>query len=319
VAVVPVPAHPSLVARIAPPRYPAATDRYAAAIRVASSLGLKVWVEADLAQRWLDGPSSFAVGVSRLASLSLLPNVVGFKIADELGYHDGFDGNASKIAQFLADAGGALRASAPGKLILIDLLVPELGCTRGVPQADPCRHQTEDAYPDLRLNQVDAYLSSGALDVVDLSTGLLSDATYRSWGIDPAFAQRTAWSEAVRRGWASDVTLQGRKALAHAGRYPGTADSAETDARTYLDVSHASGAAAIDVWTWRQAYQGQIVRLMDPGLRPNVLWDALLTRHDQGMKLLTHFTPTSVELSVSQDLHLLATAFTGVFMAAGVG
>ena len=59
-----------------------------------------------------------------------------------------------------------------------------------------------------------------AIDVLDLSTGLLSDSTYASWGTTSDAAQTAAWQEVSRRGWPGLVQLQPRKALAHPGSLP---------------------------------------------------------------------------------------------------
>jgi hypothetical protein len=56
--------------------------------------------------------------------------VVGVKIADELGYADGLHSPA-EVSTFLHTTAVALRAAAPGKLILVDMIVPELGCMPG--------------------------------------------------------------------------------------------------------------------------------------------------------------------------------------------
>ena len=73
------------------------------------------------------------------------------------------------------------------------------------------------------------------------------------------------------------------------------------------------------MWTWHQHYQGQIHRLLDPGLRPNALWQGLRQRRADGAVLLTHFTPSSVEVGLDADLAALASVFTDVFVAAGTG
>src|SRR5207237_50689 len=185
----------------------------------------------------------------------------------------------ARLRRFLDDSARALRAAAPGRSILVDMVVPELGCAPGIPavasRSKSCRQAARAKYPALRLEAIDAVLASGDLDVLDLSTFLLPSATYRDWGTSDYVAQLAAWHEAERRGWEHHVLLQGRKALAHPGRYMGTQANAEHDAILFVDEPRASGAAAIDIWTWRQTYQGRVVRLMDPGIRMKDLWLAL--------------------------------------------
>jgi hypothetical protein len=76
---------------------------------------------------------------------------------------------------------------------------------------------------------------------------------------------------------------------------------------------------AVSIWTWRQVYQGQVVRLLDPGLRPNPLWNALLARRRAGAVLYTSFSPNSTERGVGVDLDMMSRVFKGVYVAAGIG
>jgi hypothetical protein len=281
-----------------------------------------VWLEADMQKRWLAGPAAFRAGVASLAVLAARPAVVGIKIADELGYHDGLD-SASKIQSFLAETASALHQAAPGKLLLVDMVIPELGClpdyTPSPPAAAACAAEQRAEYPELELSQVDGYLRAHLIDVLDLSTGLQTANTYADWGVDPSTAQRAAWQEARRRGWDHLVRLQARKALAHPGGYPGTDADAQAALTTYVDIPREMGATAVDVWTWRQLYQGEVYRLADPGLRSNALWAGLVARHGAGAQLFTHLSPHSLERDLQADLTMLAQAFTDLFVSAGTG
>ena len=293
-------------------------DKYAAAVRVASSDGLAVWIETDLAKRWLQGKRAFDVAEKRVASLARLPGVMGVKIADELGYDDGFAGRAGLMRAFVRDAATALHRDAPGRSILVDLVVPQLGCLPGTTTsaALSCRQSAASTHPGLELSNVDALLKTRAIDVLDLSTGLLSGSQYAAMGTTRDRAQAAAWKEVTRRGWPSLVRLNARKALAHPGGYSG---NAAADTATFLAIPLREGAHAVDVWTWRQQYKGQVYRLMDPGAVSNALWRALLARRAAGDYLLTHFSPSSVDTTLAADLHLISTVFRGVFVAAGTG
>jgi hypothetical protein len=307
------PPHPDFLSPIAD---------YLAAVRVAVADHLRVWIETDLVKRWEEGPASFRAAVSRVAVLASQPGVVGIKIADELGYHDGMN-SASKITQFLSAAARALHAAAPHKLILVDMVVPQLGClpghqTAGSPAA-ACASHAQAAYPQLALPEIDGYLRLHAIDVLDLSTSLLSDGTYQAWGTTADAAQTAAWQEVDRRGWPGLVRLQARKALAHPGAYPGTPAQAAADVHLYVDIPLASGAHAVDIWAWHQYYAGQMYSLMNPGMQPNALWDQLERLRQAGDVLFTHFSPHSVESGVKSDLAMIATVFTDVFLPAGTG
>jgi O-antigen/teichoic acid export membrane protein len=295
---------------------------YAAAVDAAHRRGLRIWIETDLRKRWLAGPASFTEGVDRVAKLSRRPGVVGVKVVDEVGYQDGLDSPA-KVTAFLHATALALRKAAPGKLILIDMLVPELGC---MPDLDPpirwatiCAARARGLYPQLALTAVDRYIASGDFDVVDLSTAILPSKSYTGWGTDQAAAQQQAWREVHRRGWAKEVTLDARRALAHTGTYPGSEQDAATTLRVFADLPVQGGATGVSVWTWRQKYEGDLSRLLDPGLRPNALWRELQKRRAAGMRLSTHFTPSSTELGVDADLRVLGSVFTDVYIAAGTG
>ena len=295
---------------------------YQAAVQVAATDQLKVWIEADLVKRWEEGPAWFRAAVSRVAVLANRPGVVGIKIADELGYNDGMN-SVSKISKFLTAATQALHSAAPHKLILVDMVVPQLGCLPGHQaagsQAAACASREQAAYPQLALPEVDQYLRLHAIDVLDLSTYLLSDSTYKAWGTTADAAQTAAWQEAGRRGWPSLVRLQARKALAHPGRYPGSPAQAAADMHTYVGIPLANGARAVDIWTWDQHYEGQVYRLMNPGMQPNALWNQLERSRQDNDVLFTHFSPHSVQSGVQGDLARIATVFTDIFLPAGTG
>jgi hypothetical protein len=295
---------------------------YQAAVQAAAAVHLKVWIETDLVKRWEEGPTWFQAAVSRVAELASRPGVVGIKIADELGYNDGMN-SVSKISKFLSGAARALHASAPGKLILVDMVVPQLGCLPGHQLAGSpaaaCASRERAAYPQLALPEVDRYLRLHAIDVLDLSTYLLDDGTYKAWGTNADSAQTAAWQEVDKRGWASLVRLQARKALAHPGAYQGGSAASLADAQTYVDIPLAHNAHAVDIWTWNQLYQGQEYHLMNPGMRPNALWRQLERLRQAGDVLFTHFSPHSVIFSLHSDLAEIATVFTDIFLPAGTG
>lgn len=295
---------------------------YAGAVRAAHRDGIRVWLEIDLVKRWLAGPASFAAGVRRIGELSRQPGVVGVKIADELGYGDGLQ-NAAQVQAFLDAAHHAVSTAAPGKKILVDLVVPALGC---VPDRVPaalwatiCSARAAGDYPALRLTAIDGYLSSGDIDVLDLSTGLLPTRTYTGWGLTLDQAQQAAWQEVSRRGWGRLVTLQARKALAHPGDYVSSSATASADLTTWVDLPLRLGAGAVDVWTWSQNYDGGTYRLVNAGLRSNSLWAGIIARHRAGDRLFTHFTPSSTVVGLSADMAQLARGFTDVFVATGTG
>jgi hypothetical protein len=284
--------------------------------------GVDVWFETDLVARWLDGPAVFAKTLQRLGTLARVPGFAGFKVADELGYGDGLD-SPQRVQQFLDAADAGLARVAPGSRLLVDAIVPELGCLPGRgPAQDACAADARTQHPAATATAMTGYLRSGDVDVLDLSTGLLEPSTYARWGLTPAQAQAAAWGRVRSLGWAGLTTLQARKALADAGGYQGSAQQARQDTATFVDAPTAAGAAAVDIWTWRQPYDGRTVSLLADGLLTNPLWDRLVAARARGVHLFTHMTPSAMpthRAAFSRECDAAATVFDAVFVAAGTG
>ena len=298
------------------------TDPYGRLARALASRGVDIWFETDLVASWLAGPASFEATVSRLGQLSQIRGVVGFKVADELGYGDGLT-TVPQAKAFLRAADRAAARVAPGKQLLVDAVVPELGCMPWRGDAGRlCAAQARRAYPAASVSAMDRYLRSGLVDRLDLSTGLLSFSTYAGWGLTLEQAQRKIWAHVDARGWPSMTVLQARKALADAGGYQGTATEAAADVDTYVDAPVAAGARAVDIWTWRQPYDGQTVSLLDQALDPNPLWADLRAERQGGVRLFTHMTPSQMPtdpLHRAGECDAAASVFSAVFVAAGTG
>ncbi|MEU4396542.1 hypothetical protein [Kribbella sp. NPDC023855] len=297
-------------------------DRYVALATALNQRGVAIWWETDLVKRWLEGPASFDQAIVRLGELAKVPGVVGFKVSDEIGYNDGLETMAD-ATQFLKAARTRLAQVAPGKQLLVDAIVPELGCLpwRGSNQQG-CAQRVRLKYPAATAAALESYLRAGLIDRLDLSTGLLEDTTYAKWGLTKSEAQTDAWRRVKAQGWPQLTVLQARKALAEPDGYQGDVSQAAEDTRTYVDVPIAAGAKAVDIWTWRQQYQGKAVSLLGPSLSPNPLWTELARRHAAGTQLLTHMTPSQMpteSAAFNQECDLAAAAFTAVFVAAGTG
>ena len=240
-------ASPSVVPSRSPSIEPASQrdlTPYERAIDAAAARGLEVWIDVDLAQRWLEGAKIFATTITKLAPLARRPGVVGFKIADELGYQDGFEtaGSGSCVPRELGNGASEDRANEEDPR---RLLVPELGCAQGMPSIVTtslmCPQQARARYPAFSLSNVDAYVRSGLIDVVDLSTDLLAESTYASWGITGVQAQRAAWREVTILRWSRYVTIHERHALAHPGSYSGTQAERQSDAHLFASIPLSAG------------------------------------------------------------------------------
>jgi hypothetical protein len=302
--------------------------QYVALAEAVVAHGAKAWVEADLIKAWMAGPEPYGSALETVVKLADRPGVAGVKIADELGYED--DTDATTVLAFLTSTTRTLHERLPGRKVVVDFIVPELGCLSwsGVPataaapaSADArrtCGAAEVSRNPAVALAAVDGYVAQGGLDVVDLSAGLRSDAEYAAWGTTRDAAMAAAWDEASRR-WGGTVRLQARKALAHSGPYEGTKESAEADVRTYVDIPLAHGAHAVDIWTWSQPYKNGTYTLTDPKLAPNDLTRALLERRRRGVELWTHMTPSSLQVGLEQDVASAVSIFSGVLVASGTG
>jgi hypothetical protein len=312
-------------ARSAPPVGVASQPRpqYAALVDAVVARGGRVWIETDLLKAWLEGPERYDSVLSRVLSLADRAGVEGIKIADELGYRDG--ASPEEVRDFLARTTSAIHESLPGQKVLVDFIVPELGClpwwegqTPSYASRAACAETARSKDPAATLAAVDGYIQAGGLDAIDLSPGLLSPSRYTAWGTSRDAAMAMAWSEADRR-WGGKVRLQARKALAQADGYAGTQATAAADVATFVDVPLAHGAKSVDIWTWRQPYKGGSYMLMDPGLVPNALVEELRKRRARGADLWTHMTPSSLHVGLEADVEAATALFSTIFVASGTG
>jgi hypothetical protein len=297
-------------------------DPYADLARQLHSRGVDVWFEADLVKRWLEGPTSFRQALDRLDRLASVPGLRGFKVADELGYQDGLD-TPDRTRQFLEDVRAGLRRRAPHLQVLVDMVVPELGCLGWTGHGSrACTRRARTRYPAASVSAVTGYLRAGLVDRLDLSTGMLDEWTYRRWGLTLPLAQRQAWEHVDHLGWSRLTVLQSRKALADVGGYRGSPQDAQQDVHTFVQIPTNAGAAGVDIWTWRQQYDGATVSLLDDRLRDNPLWRDLRRVDLGGVHLFTHMTPSLMphgRAACTREYDRVASVFDAVFVAAGTG
>lgn len=293
-----------------------ASDPYVGVADLLHSRGVRIWWESDLVARWLDGPAAFATAVDRLGVLARQPGTVGFKVADELGYHDDLT-SPKVVLRFLRDVRRALGRVAPGKEVLVDAVVLELGCLPRAEEAEPCAARARAASPASSIDAVTSYLRAGLIDRLDLSTGLGTATQYPDH--DLAKAQDVAWAYVQSGSWPTLTHLQSRKALAQAGGYAGNPTS---DLRVFVEVPHEHKALATDIWTWRQRYQGKSFSLFGDRPTHNPLWAPLMAQRARGVRLFTHMTPSTLPTApraLARECNLAARIFSDVFVAAGTG
>jgi hypothetical protein len=213
----------------------AATDgKYAALVDDLRARGTGVWIESDFVKAYLAGDDRYREVVGSALGLARHRGVAGIKVADELGYHDGT--TSEQALALLRRAVRDIHTASPGTKVLIDVVVPELGCLSWIPTSTPtmrmCGANAQSASPGAGLAAVDAYAATG-VDVIDLSPGLQDESWYAGQGTSRDEAMRRCWREAVRR-WGGRVTLQARKALAHPGPYTGDEAAAQADVHTMV-------------------------------------------------------------------------------------
>jgi hypothetical protein len=298
--------------------------KYTDSMKAAADKGMQVWIETDLVAPWLSGPDAFNAAVQQLAyEAKTVPQVVGFKIADELGQSQKSTTTPADALKFLHDARAALHANAPGKLIAIDLIGYDLGC---VPNStgkahDACVEKNAGLDARLSLDTIDKIVASGYLDMIDVTTYMLDPATYQAdFKVTRTQAQQAAFDEVKRRGWEKEITVNTRKALSWPTKAPiMDPNGAAAMVPDFIDTPIQAGAAGVDVWSWSQKWgqSGAVVHLMSPNYTTNALWDALVQRHAQGDKLYVHYTPSYSEGTLAQDVDHMSQAFTAVFVAAG--
>ncbi|MET8160336.1 hypothetical protein ABZT47_28590 [Sphaerisporangium sp. NPDC005289] len=282
-----------------------ATGKAAAA---AIKLGMRVWIESELAPAWTAGKDQFDAAVASMAAQASRPGVVGVKFAQDLGYW-GFK-TATDVRKFVKDASTALRAAMPaGKQLAVDVVVPEMGCGAN----EPCQAALRTKYPLITRANVEKYVLTGDVDHVNVSSGLFS-SEYATYKITPDKALRNQWIGVRARGWDTRVHVGAREVgLAHSGANKLTAAQAEAAAKLRVDLPLQAGVQTVMLWTHRQEWDGATWRLLDQGLATNTMWKALQARKGLG-RLSVTFDASDPEEGITQDLTKLAEVFDEVYI-----
>ncbi|MDH2427078.1 hypothetical protein [Sphaerisporangium sp. TRM90804] len=288
---------------LAPPND--ATGKAAAA---AVKLGMRVWIESELAPAWTAGKEQFDAAVASLAAQAARPGVVGVKFAQDLGYW-GFK-SAADVREFVTSASAALREAMPaGKDLAVDVVVPELGCG----QSEPCQAALRTKYPLISRANVEKYVLTGDVDHVNVSSGLFA-SEYAKWKITPDKALRNQWIAVRARGWDTRVHIGAREVgLSQSGATKLTAAQAEAAAKLRVDLPLQAGVQTVTLWTHRQSWDGATWRILDPGLAPNTMWKALQARKGLN-RLSVTFDASDPERSITQDLNKLSEVFSEIYI-----
>ncbi|WP_329430950.1 hypothetical protein OG339_48210 (plasmid) [Streptosporangium sp. NBC_01495] len=302
------------------------SDPTAQALQHAKALGLRIWLETDLVAAWQAGPAQLQAAAARLAQHAAAANVVGVKVAAELGLRGGFDNTAAgaeQIRTFLSDVSKVMRATLPpGRQIAVDVIVPELGCG----QSQACVTAMRTGYPLLTLAEVETYVLTGNVDAVNLSSPLVKPFVdvYTKAGISQDRVLQQQWLALRQRNWDSKVPglyIGARDiGLAHSGTTSTlTGAVAENAVKARVDQPLKTGVRHVVLWTWRQTWNDTDWRLTNrgdgQGLKSSGVWDALRTRKPLERTSVI-FNPREFELSIAEDLKEIATVASTVYITA---
>ena len=159
---------------------------------------------------------------TRMAELARFPGTVGFKVADELGYHDGLTTKAQVLA-FLRATRSALARVAPHAQVLVDAVVPELGCLPRPRRARrSLRPQRPRHQPGASSTRCPGTSGRAGRPARPECRAAVRVGLPRSRPDPPPGADRKVWRDVDALGWSAMTWLQARKALAMDGGWTGT-------------------------------------------------------------------------------------------------
>lgn len=290
-----------------------------AAIKKAREAGLRIWVEADLADDYLAGEAQFRAALDALAEAARQPGVIGVKFADNLAY-SGFT-SSGDVETFVKRATASLRKALPGKRLALGVVVPELGCGA----ATACVAAMRAKAPLVTKKLVERYIEAGAVEQVYVSTGLFASAyrkhqlrdpkTGEQQPITPAVATRAQWLSIKALGWDTLAQVGSREyGLAHGGS---TAPWDDAQARAQINARIGTviglGVPTVTLWGHHAVDGGQTYRLLDAELATNPVWSQLI-RQKLRERLSVVFDPRSTELGIGQDIAALSKAVSEIFI-----
>ncbi|WP_283133877.1 hypothetical protein [Rhizohabitans arisaemae] len=280
------------------------------AVSNATKLGMSVWLEADLTQAYLAGGDLYKNAVTRLARNAQLEGVVGIQFAWDLGYQGNLK-DAKAIERFVKLTAAEVRKIAPTKRLAVNILVPEFGCGTNA----SCVTAVRAKYPALALPNVERYVLTGAVDTVQLSSGIYLQE-YRAANISPSDAQKNLWISVKARGWDTRVHLGARDvAFGHKNNSPWDAPRAEAETSMRVDLPIKYGAQTVALWSHRQDWDG-LWRIFNPNLAHNAATSALAKRKGLN-RTAVQFDPAQVERNVADDLKAISGIASHVYIFAG--
>lgn len=277
--------------------------------KTAQTSGLRVWIDAELADEFKSG--TLADAVKKVAALAVQPGVVGIRFTSQIGYN-GVLTTAEEMDKFVAETSAALRKAAPGKKIAVHTVVPVLGC--GAEEA--CKTEITKKYPLLDPDKIGAWLTGGLVDQLALDDGHMA-TEYATWKIDAAEAQRNQWIQVRARAWDAYAQISAEDAVFTA---PGASQlNAEQATQTITDrvavPLQSDAAESVTLWTrWQDPAKGTVNRVLGEKLADNATWEQLRKLSAVKARLATIYDPATPEVDMAADLKKLSEVFGQVYV-----
>jgi hypothetical protein len=280
------------------------------AVKTAAAAGMRVWVDAELADDWKAGKLSEAA--KKLAAVATQPGVVGIRFTRQLGLGQTFQ-NADELDKFVAETTAELRRLAPGKKLAAHTFLPAFGC--GAEEA--CKSAMATKYPLLDADRIGAWLAKGLLDQLALDSGHLA-TEYATWKIDATTAQRNQWIQVRARAWDAYAQIAAEDAGFAAPGAPQLNAEQATKAITERVAAPLQNDAAetVTLWSRWQNDQGQVSRMYGEKWAANATWDQLKKLAEVRPRLSTVYDPAKPEVDATTDLKALSEVFGQVYVHA---
>ncbi|MFB9963941.1 hypothetical protein ACFFOP_15265 [Sinosporangium siamense] len=279
------------------------------ALTAAADARLRTWVSTELADDWKAGDEAYTDALKRVVAQASRPGVVGVRFTSQLGYNDTFT-DTEEINRFVAATSKVLREAVPGKKLALHTVVPELACGT----SEECRAEMRQKYPRVTPEQVETYLTSGAVDQLAIDDGLLGQ--YSRWKIDAEKAQRNQWLQVQARAWDAygQIAAEDAGLIKPGGSPLNAAQADKTVAERVAMPLLANAAEVVNVWTRWQDAEGVAHTVYGKAFAANPTWDRLAKLDEVKPRLATFYDPASPEVDTATDVAKLAEVFGQVYV-----
>jgi hypothetical protein len=278
------------------------------AVRAAAAGGVRVWIDAELADDHKAG--KLAEAATRIAGLAAQPGVAGIRFSSGLGYDGTFD-NADDLDAFVAAAAAALRKLAPGKKLAVHTAVPVFGCGA----VEECKQAMAAKHPLLDPGRIGAWLAKGLVDQLALDGGHLA-TEYAQWQIDEATARRNQWIQVRARAWDAwaQISAEDTGFAAPGGSTLTAEQAAQAITERIAAPLQDDAAETVTLWTRWQDADGRVSRVHGERWAVNPTWDQLRKLTSVRPRLATLYDPATPEVDLATDLKNLSEVFGQVYV-----